>query len=113
MLQVPYSSENFNEEVQFVLYDTIRRLLGQEVVDSLYRLLRDRYDVTPEEIPYRLETVFHVLVDVLDEPGVQTIEMIASKRIFEMFGLNFVYLDDFRLQDYVKQAKEVLPTLWT
>ena len=110
-LQAPYSSKNFNEEIQSVLDNTILRLLGREVLDSLYRLLRDQYDVTPDEVPYRLETVFHVLYDVLDEPGVQTIQMVTAKRLYERFSLTFVYLDNLRLQDYVKQAKEVLATL--
>jgi len=112
-LQTAYGSKNFNEEVQSVLDDTISRLLGREILDSLYRLLRDQYDVTRDEVPYRLETVFHLLYDVLDEPGVQTIQMVAAKRLYEKFGLTFLYFDDLGLQDYVGQAKEALATLRT
>lgn len=104
-LRAPYSSKNFNEEVQFVLDDTIVRLLGRDVLDSLYWILREKYDVTPDEVPCRLETVFHVLFDVLDEPGVQTIQMVTAKRLYEKLALTFLYLDSFMLQAYVKQAK--------
>lgn len=107
-----HSPKNFNKEVQSELDGAILRLLGREVLGALYKHLRDQYDVTADEVPYRLETVFHVLYDVLDEPGVQTIQMVTAKRLYDKFGLTFAYVDYFRLQDYVKQAKEVLATLW-
>jgi len=106
------SSKDFNKEVQSELNGAIVRLLGREVLESMYRHLRDHYDVTADEVPYRLDTVFHVLYDVLDEPGIETIQMIAAKRLYDKFALTFLYVDYFRLQDYVKQAKEVLATMW-
>jgi len=112
-LQAPYGSKNFNDEVKSVLDDTILRLLGREVLGSLAKILRDQYDVTPDEVPYRLQTLFHVLYDVLDEPGIQTIQMITAQRLYEKFSLPFAYLDNLRLEDYVKQAKETLATLWS
>jgi hypothetical protein len=112
-LEVPGNPKNFNEEVNAVLDATISRLLGPEVREALVKILKDRYDVSPDEVPYRLETVFQVLHDELGEPGVQTVQMVTAKRLFEKFGLAYTYLDNFTLQDHVKQAKEVLASFWS
>ena len=107
-LEKPEVIKDFNKEVQHVLDGTILRILGYEILSELYKHLKDRYDVSPEEIPYRLETIFHVLNDELNEPGIQTIEMLAAKRLYNRFGLTFLYTDDLKLQDYVEQVREEL-----
>ena len=107
-LEKPEATKDFNKEVQHALDGAIRGLLGSEVLSALYKHLKDRYDISPEEIPYQLETILHILNDELDEPGVQTIEMLTAKQLYNRFALTFLYTDDLKLQDYVQQAREEL-----
>ena len=102
------ATKSFNREVKFALDAVIFSLMGPNVLSSLYKHLKEHYNVDPDEVPYRLETMSSVLESVFGLAGVRTIEKATAKRLYNLYHLDFVDKPNYRLQDYLEQAKKEL-----
>ena len=47
------SETNFNEAICSSIDETITEVLGSMVLNTIYDVLRTKYDVTRDELPYR------------------------------------------------------------
>lgn len=105
------SATEFNDEVKRAIDDTISTIVGQQVLKALYNHLKEHYDVTADEIPRRLDTLFNALEKTFGFKGALTLSRAIARRAYARMGLRFIELPDYRLQDYLEQAKKQLSLL--
>ena len=99
---------DFNGTLNKAISETIESVLGSNVLDTLYHVLEDKYSVTSEELPYRLETMWEVLEHALGYVSSRTVGRSIAKLFYSKLGLVFVAYPEWRLLDYVEDAKEKL-----
>jgi len=101
-------TKEFNRGVKYAFDSAIFGIVGQDVLRSLYQHLKEHYDITPDEIPYRTETVFDTLEHTFGVTGARTLSRAIAKRLYYRLNLQFVETENYRLQDYLEQAKKEL-----
>jgi len=97
----------FNQALIEAFDEVVSELLGSDVLDSLYLALKNRYTVSKDELPYRLDTAYSMLEHVFGFKGVRTIGNRIARRLYERLSLEFND-DDRTLLDYVEDAKRKL-----
>ena len=105
---IAHVAKEFNIEVKRAVDGAIFGIVGQDVLRALYEHLKEHYDITPDEIPYRLESVFETLEQTFGVQGARTLSRAIAKRLYLRLNLQFVETEDYRLQDYLEQAKKEL-----
>jgi hypothetical protein len=107
VLSAPSATE-FSDEVRRAIDDAIRGIVGVNVLQSLHKHLKNRYDITPEEIPYRLDTLFQTLEYTFGVAGAGTLAKAIANRIYLKYNLQFPETHGYTLQEYLEQAKKQL-----
>jgi hypothetical protein len=102
---------DFNGTLNKAIGETIRSVLGPDVLETLYHVLDEKYSVTGDELAYRLETLWEVLENGLGHVSSRTVGRSIAKLFYSRLGLQFVANDEWRLQDYVEEAKKKLAGL--
>jgi hypothetical protein len=82
---------------------------GRDVLRSFYIALKKGYNITPDEIPYHIETVNNMLGDVFGIQELKTISKSIGYRLCEKLDLKFEEVNGFQLMDYIKITKRKLP----
>ena len=100
-----HTIKEFNDEVKLAIDDAISAILGQQVLKALYAHLKDHYDITRDEIPYRLDTLFDALENTFGVKGALTLGRVIAKRFYARMNLQFAELGNYKLQDYLEDAK--------
>jgi hypothetical protein len=88
--------------------ESIGELLGQRVLESLHSLLEKRYDVTRDELPYRLDTAYKLLGEVFGIQATGTISTHIIRRLYQKLNLEFEDAADLGLIQGVELAKKRL-----
>jgi hypothetical protein len=101
-------TNDFTAQVVLAIDGTVRELLGQKILDTLHDHLRTRHDISPEELPYRLDTLYDALEKVSGVFGAKTIGHQVAKNLYVGLGLHFVETENYTLHDYIEQAKRTL-----
>lgn len=99
--------KRFNEILTKSIDTTISQLLSPSVLSSFYAYLKERYDVTMDELPYRLDTMYAVLDQVFGVKGARTIERRITKHLCDEFKVRFLDTSDCTLPMYIEKAKAV------
>jgi uncharacterized membrane protein len=99
------STGPFNDQVKLAIDDAISTILGQQVLKAFYAYLNAHYDITSDEIPYRLDTLFHALEKVFGVNGASTLTRVITRRAYARMGLQFSEIRGYTLQDYLQDAK--------
>ena len=99
---------DFNGKLRAAIDETIIDLLGKSVLAALQDHLLKHYAVTPDEIPYRLDTMFESLERVFGVTGARTIGWTIARKLYLKIGLPFVEHENYRLEDYIEDAKKML-----
>ena len=94
--------------MQEAIDESISELLGQKVLESLYSVLQKHYDVTRDELPYRLDTAYKLLGEVFGIRATRTISKSISRRLYQKLNLEFEGTADLGLTEYVEIAKKKL-----
>lgn len=102
---------DFNGTLNKAISEIIQRVLGPSVLETLYRVLDEKYSVTADELPYRLDTFWEVLENGLGYATSRTVGRSIAKLFYSRLGLQFVANNGWRLQDYVEDAKKRLAGL--
>ena len=100
-----HTTKEFNEEVKAAIDDAISTLLGPQVVKALYVHLKEHYDITSDELPYRLDTLFDALEKTFGVKGALTIGQVIANAILCPNGLAIQEIGNYKLQDYLEDAK--------
>ena len=101
-------AKEFNSEVKRCVAGAIYGIMGQEVLEALYKHLKKQYDITPDKIPYRLDSVFETLEETFGAKGARTVSRAIAKRLYYRLNLQLIETENYRLQDYIEQAKKML-----
>ena len=104
----PELPKDFNSEVKTLLDSVISGITGSSVLDAMYAHLREQYNITPEEVPYRLNTVTTVLQNVFGVIGTKTIEKAVARRLFQNYQVDFVDTLGNDLSGYIELCKKRL-----
>jgi len=101
-------TKEFNSEFKYAFDSAVFGIVGQDVLRSLYQYLKKHYSITSDEIPYRTDTVFTTLEQTFGVKGARTLSRAIAKRLYYRLNLQFVETENYRLQDYLEQAKKEL-----
>jgi hypothetical protein len=99
--------EKFNEILLTSVDKTITEVLSPEVCAAFYAHLRGKYNITRDEIPYRLDSLYKILDEIFGPKPARTIERQIAKHLCAEFNIHFVDAPDSTLQRYVHKAKQL------
>lgn len=88
--------------------ETITELLGPVVLSALYAKLANRYDVTRDELPFRMDTAIELLENVFGVKGARTIGRSIVRRFYRKLNVEFREEHDHSLDVYLKIAQREL-----
>jgi len=100
--------QDFNVLLVEAIDESIRDLFSPQVLETMYTVLLERYDVTRDELPYRLETAYDILKNVFGIRGGRAISRIIASRLHQKLGLRFEEVPNLDLMDYIEIAKKKL-----
>ena len=89
------TSLEFNDEVRLAVDEALHGVLGEKVLKALYDHLIQHYDITANEIPYRLDTLFTILESTFGVKGALTLSRVIAKRVYTKMGLRFIELPNY------------------
>jgi hypothetical protein len=100
--------KDFNGRLLKSINETLSDLLGQSVLEALHKHLKELHDVTPDEVPHRLDTLFEIFEYTFGVAATKTIGRAIARNFYARIGLQFVGIENYGLQDYVEQAKRTI-----
>ena len=98
----------FNDKLQSAVERTIVEVLGVGALASIIVTLREKYDVSRDELPYRSETLYRVLEENFEVFGAKTLGSVIARKLYASLGLDFETHDGYSLPDYAQTAKSML-----
>ena len=101
-------SAQFNEILVKSIDRAITELLGEKVLATLYQHFAEHYDITREEIPYRLDTLYTALDQTFGFKAARTLEHHIAKRLSNEISIPLPESSDYTLQTYLQKAKELV-----
>jgi hypothetical protein len=99
-------SARFNEILLRSIDAAITETLSTQVLTALYNHLAERYDITRDEIPYRLDSLYVALGQIFGFKAAKTLERKIAKHLCAEFNIEFPDTPDCTLSMYVEKAKE-------
>jgi hypothetical protein len=99
---------DFNRLLSAAIEDTIQEFLGLSMLEALESELRTKRDISSEELPYRLETVYDILENRFGLVGAETIGPTIAAKLYGKLGLPFQNHDGYSLPQYIRTAKLAL-----
>jgi uncharacterized membrane protein len=102
------NAPDFNTTLCSAIDDTIVEVLGHTVLDTLYVVLKTKYSVTRDELPYRTETMYQILETTFGVRGAKTVGTHIARKFYTKLGLSFYEHQGYTLLDYVEEAKAKL-----
>jgi len=110
-MKLVFSIQEFNDEVQRAVYGAIYSIVGETGLRSLHNHLKAYYGITPDEIPYRLESLFDSLDHTLGLREARRLGMEIARRVYYRYSIDFRPIEGYALKDYLEEAKRVLSHL--
>ena len=99
---------DFNDAMSDSIDEAVRELLSPQVLEAFYDALLVQYDVTRDELPYRLQTAYKLLTETFGRRGTDTISRTIARRLYEKFDLEFDSSNGLNLMEYIEVAKKKL-----
>ena len=99
---------DFNQLLILAIEDTIQDFLGTSTLEALESELRTKYEISSEELPYRMETVYDILENRFSLVGAESIGAKIAANLYGKLGLPFHNHDGYSLPQYIRTAKSAL-----
>jgi len=99
------AAQDFKKNLLKATNETIFSLLGQGALESLGKILKERYSVTPDEWPDHLDLIIRILESCLGPKATQTVGRAIAKAFYFRLNIEFTINSDMSLIDYVERAK--------
>lgn len=85
--------------------ETLAAVLGEIIREAIHDALRNRFSITMDQVPERLDDFSSYLEKLLGAAPSKTIGKVIIKRFYAKLGLEFVERANWRLPDYVREAR--------
>jgi len=82
--------------------------VGVGVAQALFNEIYENYDISRDEIPYRLEAFSSLLETAFGINPARILEKAIAKKLYRKISLEYVEGSDKQLTDYVADAIETL-----
>ena len=102
---MPPDAVDFNDALCSAIDETIVELLGRHVLDTVYVVLKVKYDVKRDELPYRLDTLYQLLGNTFPARPAGIIGTRIARKFYAKIGLSFNEQEGHTLLNYVEDAK--------
>lgn len=106
--KLPRPEPDFDGKLRAAIDETIVDVLGGGVLAPLHEHLSKHYDISLDEIPYRLSTVVESLEVIFGVRGATAMGFMIARRFYSKVGLRFVRNENYKLDDYAREAKTIL-----
>ena len=83
-------------------------ITGPDVLSSLHTYLETQYGITPDELPYRTDTLFEILEQAFGVLSAKALTKSIAREVYYRHNIDFRVIDGYTLQDYLEEAKRVL-----
>lgn len=100
--------QDFNDILCSAIEDTISDALGRGGLEGLYKYLKDHHEISRDELPYRIETMYSALEAPFGIFGAKTIGIRIARNFYAKLRLTFYEHEGYALQDYIETAKSKL-----
>jgi hypothetical protein len=104
---MPQKIVGFNEILVKSIDLAITEILGERVLTTLYQHFAEHYDITREEIPYRLDSLYTALDQTFGFKAARTLEHRIAKHLFSEFGVPLPTKLDYPLETYLDKIKKI------
>lgn len=88
--------------------ESISELFSPGVLEEFHNALLRQYDITRDEMPYRLETAIKLLTNVFGLKATDTIGRVILRRLYRKFDLQFDESTGATFYECVEIAKKRL-----
>lgn len=85
--------------------ETLAAVLGEILKEAVYDALRNRYNITVDQVPQRLDDFSLDLEKLMGAAPSKTIRRAIIKSFYAKLGLEFVERANWRLPNYVREAR--------
>jgi len=99
------SEREFDRVLIESLDESTAAVLGEIAKKSIYEILEKNYAITRNRVPERLNELTSAFEAMFGAASSKTIVRTIVKRLYTKLGLTFVEMPDWRLPDYVKEAR--------
>jgi len=98
----------FDRLISAAIQDTIQEFLGLSILEALESELKTKHNISSEELPYRLETVYDILENRFGVVGAEKLAPSIAKTLYGKRGLPFHNHEGYSLPHYIRTAKSTL-----
>jgi len=105
---MPQKTVHFNELLIKSIDEAVTELLGEKGRQSLYRHLAEHYDVTRDEIPYRLDALHTAIVRTLGNKAADVLDIEIVKYLARQTKVPLPDTRDISLQKYLLRANKLV-----
>lgn len=85
--------------------ETIVEVLGHTVLNTLYMVLKTKYGISRDELPYRTGTMYQILETNFGVRGAKTIGTHVARKFYKKLGLTFYEHQPTRYLTTLKKPK--------
>ena len=105
---MPQKAVHFNELLVKSIDEAVTELLGEKGRQSLYRHLAEHYDVTRDEIPYRLDALHVAINRTLGNKAADVLDIEIVKYLARQIKVPLPDTRDISLQKYLLRASKLV-----
>ena len=85
--------------------ETLAAVLGEIIREAVYDALKNRFNITMDQVPEKLDDFSLDLEKLMGKVPSRTLRKAIIKRFYAELGLEFVERANWRLPDYVREAR--------
>ena len=105
---MPQKTVRFNEVLVKSIDEALTELLGEKGRDHLYQHLAEHYDVTRDEIPYRLDSLHAAIEQTLGDKASRILDLEIAKYLSRQIKVPLPETRDYTLQTYLLKARKLI-----
>ena len=98
----------FNELLVKSIDEAVTELLGERGRDTLFQHLAERYDVSRDEIPYRLDSLHAAIEQTLGDKASIILDLEIAKFLSREISVPLPDTRDYTLQTYLLKVKKLV-----
>ncbi len=99
------SKKNLDQIIVDVVDESLL-IMGETARNQIYSHLKKTYGVDRNDIPEKLETFDKALEGIFGAKGVDVINQIIAKRLYDKIGMVFNQNKGWKLTDYISDIKK-------